>query len=360
VGSVLNLRGIRHRRGGREVLEIDRLDLAAGERLAVLGPNGAGKTTLLRLMAGLEAPSAGTVEIDGVRTVHADAGLRRRIGFATQRAGLLSTSVRRNVELPLRWRGTGRAARRAAALAALRRLGVEHLADRPAPALSGGEAQRVSLARALALEPRLLLLDEPAAGLDAEARRSFLDDLAGLLADRSISVVHVSHRPDEALRLADRVTVLVDGAVRQLAEPSRVLRAPSDPTVARLVGYDNVVRGRIGPDGRVLVAGRPCGLRSDRPPGDVTVAVWATAVRLGPPGRGSLEATVEQVAAGPGRWEVVLAGDEALRAHLPLSQEPPAPGDRRAVSLDPGMATLVAGRRAERAGPRRDGRFSPA
>jgi ABC-type sulfate/molybdate transport systems ATPase subunit len=341
VGSVLSLRGIRHRRGGRDVLEVDRLDLAAGERLAVLGPNGAGKTTLLRLMAGLEAPTVGTVEIDGVRTVHADAALRRRIGFATQRAGLLSTSVQRNVELPLRWRGKGRAARREAALAALRRLGVEHLANRPAPALSGGEAQRVSLARALSLEPRLLLLDEPAAGLDAEARRSFLDDLAGLLADRSISVVHVSHRPDEALRLADRVAVLVEGAVRQLAEPSHILREPSDPTVARLVGYENVVPARIGPDRRVLLAGRPCGLRSDRPPGEVTVAAWATGIRLGPPGQGALEGTVKQVAAGPGRWEVVLAGDEPLRAHLPLSQPPPAAGDRCGVSLEPGLSALV-------------------
>jgi ABC-type sulfate/molybdate transport systems ATPase subunit len=341
VGSVLSLQGIRHRRGGRDVLEIDRLDLTAGERLAVLGPNGAGKTTLLRLMAGLEAPSVGTVEVDGLRTVHADASVRRRIAYATQRAGLLSTSVLRNVELPLRWRGVARAKRRADALAALRRLGVEHLAERPAPALSGGEAQRVSLARALALEPQLLLLDEPAAGLDAEARRSFLDDLAYLLADRAITVVHVSHRPDEALRLADRVTVLVEGTVRQQAEPSRLLREPADATVARLVGYENVVAGRIDADGRVLLAGRPCGLTSDRPPGDVTIAAWATAVRLGPPAQGSLEATVEQVAAGPGRWEVVLAGEEALRAHLPLSEPPPAEGDHRAVTLDPEMATLV-------------------
>ena len=343
MGSVLSLRGIRHRRGGRDVLDLDELDVAAGERLAVLGPNGAGKTTLLRLMAGLEAPTTGTVELDGVRTVHADAEVRRRIGYATQRAGLLSTTVQRNVELPLRWRGAGRAARREAARAALRRLGVEHLAERPAPALSGGEAQRVSLARALALEPRLLLLDEPAAGLDAQARRSFLDDLAGLLADRSISVVHVSHRADEALRLADRVAVLVEGSIRQLAEPPGVLREPADATVARLVGYENVVRGRVAGDGRVLLHGRPCGLTTDRPPGEVTIAAWATAIRLGNPNPGSLEATVDQVAAGPGRWEVVLAGKEALRAHLSLPERPPAPGERCSVALDPELATLLAG-----------------
>ncbi|HZG48377.1 MAG TPA: ATP-binding cassette domain-containing protein, partial [Thermoleophilaceae bacterium] len=148
------------------MLAIEALDLDRGERLAVLGPNGAGKTTLLRLLAGLETPTAGTIEIDGIRMVDADTALRRRIAYATQRAGLLSTSVRRNVELPLRWRGVARSARRSAALAALERLGVGHLADRGALSLSGGEAQRVSLARALALEPTLLLLDEPAAGLE--------------------------------------------------------------------------------------------------------------------------------------------------------------------------------------------------
>ncbi|MGH2762766.1 MAG: ATP-binding cassette domain-containing protein, partial [Thermoleophilaceae bacterium] len=227
-----------------------------------------------------------------------------------------------------------------------------HLADRPAAALSGGEAQRVSLARALALDPRLLLLDEPAARLDPDARRSFLDDLAALLADRTATVVHVSHRADEALRLADRVAVLVDGTVRQLAEPTRVLREPSDATVARLVGYDNILPARIDRDGEVLVAGRPCGLRTDEPPGEVTVAAWAGAVRLGPPGNGPLQATVEHVAPGPGRWEVVLAGEPNLRAQLPPTESPPRPGERHAVRLDPELATLITcDRPGRRGGP---------
>jgi ABC-type sulfate/molybdate transport systems ATPase subunit len=342
MGAVLSLRGIRHRRAGSEVLVVDRLDLAAGERLAVLGPNGAGKTTLLRLIAGLEPPSEGSVELDGERVDDADPALRRAIGYATQRPGLLSTTVRRNVELPLRWRGLASGPRRAAARAALGRLGVAHLAERPAHALSGGEAQRVSLARALALEPRLLLLDEPAAGLDADARRSFLDDLAALLAERSVTVVHVSHRADEALRLADRVAVLVQGAIRQQAEPTRLLREPSDATVARLVGYDNVIPARIDHDGQVLVAGKSCGLRSDRAPGEVTVAAWATAVRLVPPGEGALEAIVEHVAAGPGHWEVVLTRDDwSLRAHLPLPEPAPAPGDLCAMGIDSDLATLI-------------------
>jgi ABC-type iron transport system FetAB ATPase subunit len=119
VGAVLSLRDVRHRRGGREVLRIDALDLAGGERLAVLGPNGAGKTTLLRLLAAIDIPTAGTVLVDGVPTTPGAVALRRRVAYATQRPGLLSTSVRRNVELPLRWRRVPRPQRRAAATTVL-------------------------------------------------------------------------------------------------------------------------------------------------------------------------------------------------------------------------------------------------
>jgi ABC-type sulfate/molybdate transport systems ATPase subunit len=305
MGAVLTLRDVRQTRGGREVLAIDELDVPAGERLAVLGPNGAGKTTLLRLLAGLEPPAAGSVEIDGVPVHDANLDFRRRIGYATQRPGLLSTTVIRNVELPLRWRGLDGPSRRRAALAALDRLNVAGLADRKALSLSGGEAQRVSLARAFALQPQLLLLDEPAAGLDAEARRAFLDDLEPALGDRATTVVHVSHRADEALRLADRVMVLVDGGIRQLSDPAGLVRRPVDATVARLVGYENVL--------------------------SETGAVWASDVRIG---TGPVEAVVERVSLGPGRWEVVLTAHATLHAHLPLDQVPPQVGERVSVGFD--------------------------
>lgn len=341
MGSVLSLRDIRHRRGGREVLAIDELGLDAGERLAVLGPNGAGKTSLLRLLVGLDTPTAGTVEIDGVRMTDSDTGLRRRIAYATQRPGLLSTSVQRNVELPLRWRGVARTVRQTAALAALERLGAAHLADRKALSLSGGEGQRVSLARALALEPSLLLLDEPAAGLDAEARQAFFDDLEAALADRATTVVHVSHRADEALRLADRVAVLSDGAVRQIGDPSSVVRRPADATVAKLVGYDNVIPVETDASGRVLIGGTPCGLAAIHRPGAGTLAAWGAAIRITRPGCGPLDATVERVSPGAGRWEVVLSAGETLRAHLPLDEPPPQAGERVAVRVDPAHATLI-------------------
>ena len=341
MGASLSIRDLRHRRGGRLVLSVDALELGSGERLAVLGPNGAGKTTLLRLIAALENPSSGTIAIDGVPTAAADAGFRRRVGYATQRAGLLSTTVTKNVELPLRWRGISRPERRATALASLERLGVAHLAERPAFALSGGEAQRVSLARALAVNPTVLLLDEPAAGLDAPSRESFLDDLEGALVERATTVVHVSHRSEEALRIADRVAVLVDGAVQQLGEPGDIVRQPATATVARLVGYHNVIPAEVDRDGLVLIAGNPCGLREARSPGPVTLAAWGAAVRLVAPRSDGLEATVERVSPRGGCWEVFLAAGPPLRAHIPLDLASPRPGDRVGVRLNPAFVSLI-------------------
>jgi ABC-type sulfate/molybdate transport systems ATPase subunit len=323
------------------VLVIDQLDLRAGERLAVLGYNGAGKTTLLRLLAGLDAPTSGRVAIDGEPIAGADLKLRRSVAYATQRPALLATSVMRNVELPLRWRGIDGRARRSAALEALERLNVGSLAERNALSLSGGEAQRVSLARALAIQPRLLLLDEPAAGLDADARRAFFDDLEHALRDRATATVHVSHRAEEALRLADSIAALTDGAIRQLSDPASIVRQPADATVARLVGYENVLPVEIDAGGRVLIGGAPSGVITTTAPGSAVLAAWATAIHLVAPGSAPLRATVERVSQGPGRWEIALAGDEKLRAHLPFERPPPRPGDLVAVRLDPPRAVVI-------------------
>ncbi len=327
------------------MLAIDELDLRAGERLAVLGPNGAGKTTLLRLLAGLDSPAAGRVEIDGESIADADVDVRRRIGYATQRPGLLSTSVIRNVELPLRWRGLDAESRREAARAALERLNVARLADRKAVSLSGGEAQRVSLARALAIEPGLLLLDEPAAGLDAEVRRAFFDDLERALSDRTTTVVHVSHRAEEAIRLADRVAVLTGGRIRQLGEPTSVVRQPVDASVALLVGYENVIPVQIDASGQVLVNGAPCGVSATTDPGPATLATWGTAVRLGPADGAPMGAVVTRISPGAGRSEVTLDAGETLIAHLALDQPTPPVGDHVGVLIDETHAVVIPNRR---------------
>ena len=340
MGAVLTVDDVRHRRGGREVLRVDRLDVAAGERLGLLGLNGAGKTTLLRLLAGIDEPTAGEIRIDGVAISRGDATLRRRLAYAPQRPVLLSTTVRRNVELPLRYRRAPRTTRRAVAADALARLGVEHLAQRPAHALSGGEAQRVSLARALACAPDALLLDEPAAGLDTPTRAAFFADVERALADRTTTVVLVSHRPEEVLGLADRVAVLVGGDLRQAAPGAELVSKPADAAVARLIGYENVIDVDIDDHGNVLVGGRPTGLSA--PPGrrSAGLAIWATAIRVHD-AQGGLPATVARVTTGPGRHELTLDAGLPLHAHLPLTRPAPDPGVEVSLRIEPTMTALL-------------------
>jgi ABC-type sulfate/molybdate transport systems ATPase subunit len=161
------------------------------------------------------------------------------------------------------------------------------------------------------------------------------------LAARTTTVVHVSHRPAEAFRLADRAAVLVDGAIRQLAAPEALMRDPADATVARLVGYENVLEAEVSGDGVVAVAGRPTGLHCAVRTGPAIVAAWAAGVRLRSPAAPGIPVTVEHVSLGPGRWEITLAAPMPLRAHVPLGTSPPRPGERLAVALDPALAAIL-------------------
>jgi ABC-type Fe3+/spermidine/putrescine transport system ATPase subunit len=346
VVAALSLVDVRHRRGHREILSIDQLTVHRGERLAVLGPNGAGKTTMLRLLAAVEPPTSGSVRVDGTDTASLSAGervrVRRDIGYVAQHAALLGGStVARNVELPLAWRKVGRAQRRDRALGALDALGVAHLAGRRAHTLSGGEAQRVSLARALVTRPGILLLDEPAAALDAASRARFLADVEVALSDRGTTLVHVSHRPEEALRLADRVAVLVDGTLRQVATPCTLVREPCDVVVAQLVGYQNVVDAAVDERGDVRVGGALVLRGCSGPPGPAVLAAWASGLQLGPhaPGDGSFRVT--EVGPGPGHWRVELRGPAPLTAHVPWERPAPALGDQVAVTVRPSAAALL-------------------
>lgn len=347
MGAQLTLRDVRHMRAGREVLRVDDLDVASGERLSVLGPNGAGKTTMLRLLAAVDRPTEGEVTVGGMSTRSGGVALRRQVAYATQRPGLLSTTVLRNVEMPLRWRKVPRERRRPLAMAALERLQVAHLAQRRASALSGGEQQRVSLARALALDPEVLLLDEPAAGLDAQSRSAFFADLDRALEDRAATVVHVSHRAQEALHLADRVVVLVGGLVHQVGSPDVLNRRPADASVAALVGYDNLVEAVVEPDGRVCVGGVPTGLTSEGPTGATVAAVFAGGVRVVQDrGASGVPMRVARVAPGPGHRVVSLVGLDgavSLVAHVPPDSPAPDVGAEVVVTFDPVLSAVLPG-----------------
>jgi tungstate transport system ATP-binding protein len=231
---LLALRGVQVRRGGRLVLDVPALDVWPGEVLVVVGPNGAGKSTLLQVMAALLAPDVGEVWFQGARV---DArrnpvAVRRRMAVVFQEPLLFDTSVFENVASGLRLRGVARAEQQARVQQWLARLGIAELARRPARTLSGGEARRTSLARALVLEPELLLLDEPFAALDYPTRQALLAELPGLLAAARTTAVLVTHDPFEALAVAQRAVALragrivAEGAVRAVLDTAGLAVEP--------------------------------------------------------------------------------------------------------------------------------------
>ena len=297
---VVEVRDVTVVRAGRTILSVDQLAVAEGETLAIVGPNGAGKTTLLLALAGLVRPDTGQLLFRG-SAVGRSEGLayRRRLGLVMPDPLLLDTTVFANVALGLRFRGVP--GRRTEPLVTewLERLGVAHLRDRRAGGLSSGEAQRVSLARALVLEPELLLLDEPFASVDAATRTQLVEDLAVLLEATPVTCALVTHDLDEAVRLGDHMAVLLDGRLRQAGPPEAVLASPIDEDVAAFVGIETRVRGMVTAvkDGVAVVDTGACrveatlpedGVRTIAParpvlcclrPGDVTL--WS-AGSLGP------------------------------------------------------------------------------
>ena len=224
----------------RHVLENISLTVAAGECLALLGPSGCGKTTLLRIIAGLEHPTAGAVFIGDQNVTHLPSHLRDVAMLFQQPALVPTQSARHSLSWAwtLRktwglWRRTSNA--RAAELDHVARLlGLEHDLDRPVQELSGGEQQRVALGRCLLRRAPICLLDEPLAHLDAPLRVDLRRQIRALAREQSMTLIHVTHDPDEALTVGDRVAVMQEGRIVQLDEPSALARLPRNRYVAEL------------------------------------------------------------------------------------------------------------------------------
>ncbi len=283
----LGLRGVLVERGGRPILAVPELDVLPGEVLAVVGPNGAGKSTLIYVLALLERPPVGEVLLDG-RPVRGNLlPYRRRMAVVFQEPLLLDTSVESNVGSGLALRGVPRAEREVRVRRWMERFGIADLARRPARALSGGEAQRASLARALALEPEVLLMDEPFAALDEPTRQTLIDDLDRALGEIGATVVFVTHDRAEALRLGDRVAVIIGGRIRQVGPPSRVFAEPADEEVGAFLGVETIVPGRVRSLERGLALVEVAGCRMEvastvEPGGEVLVCLRPEDVVLSP------------------------------------------------------------------------------
>jgi spermidine/putrescine transport system ATP-binding protein len=243
-------------RGHHALRGID-LDIAAGEFMAIMGPSGCGKSTTLRLIAGLDQPTSGDIQVAG-RSVLAIPASERGTPMVWQSLALFPfLSVADNIAFPLRMKGVATRDRRQRAEEWLERLGLAGLADRTIDQLSGGQRQRVAIARALITQPAILLLDEPLSALDAHLRVRMQTELARLHRELRITFIYITHAQSEAFALADRVVVMSEGTIQQVGRPQDIYRAPANAFVAEFIGMNNLVEGVVGKqdEGMMSVAG---------------------------------------------------------------------------------------------------------
>jgi tungstate transport system ATP-binding protein len=240
--QLIEIRDLLVKRGQHPALQLDYLAIDKGEVLAIVGPNGAGKSTLLLTLARLLKPEQGEILFNGQPTrFESDTDYRRRIALVMQDPLLFDTSVFENVASGLRFRGVEKDEIRQRVPLWLERMGVAHLSKRRAGQLSGGEAQRVSLARALVLEPQLLLLDEPFSALDPPTRTGLLDDLGALLLETDTTTVFVTHDLPEAAQVAARMAVISGNRLHQVGKPEDLFASPIDQEVAQFLHHKTFV-----------------------------------------------------------------------------------------------------------------------
>jgi tungstate transport system ATP-binding protein len=230
---LLHIEGLQIYRGGVQVLDLPRFSISAEEKVAVIGPNGTGKSSLLLGLACLIKRENGTITFQGEEvTPRGETAFRRRIAMVFQEPLLFDTSVLDNVAEGLRIRGMGRREAREAAMESLELFKVGHLAGRSAHKLSGGEAQRVSLARAFAVRPKLILMDEPFSSLDLPTRIVLAEDLGRILHESGTAALIATHDRIEALKVVERLVVLDGGRIVQEGRPQEVIANPVNSFVA--------------------------------------------------------------------------------------------------------------------------------
>jgi tungstate transport system ATP-binding protein len=228
-------------------LNIPSLSIEKGEILALIGPNGAGKTTFLQTLSYLLKPFQGEILFKGkkVETNHSVLEYRRKLAMVFQEPLLFDTTVFNNIASGLKIRGMRRDEIRDKVMEQLNRFGIRHLSQRSAKTLSGGEAQRTSLARAFALQPEILLLDEPFSSLDPPTRDSLIEDLEHILQQTRTTAVFATHDRLEALRLSNRMAVMNEGKILQIGFPGEVMNHPVNEIVASFVGVETILTGKV-------------------------------------------------------------------------------------------------------------------
>ena len=270
--ALLEVRAVSKRFGEKEVLKILSLDITSGEFLTLLGESGSGKTTLLRLIAGFEQTTSGEIWMSGAR-LDTLPPYKRRVNTVFQQYALFPhLNVRENVAYGLHANHTSKSEIAQRVEQALAMVRMSDYAHTKAAKLSGGQQQRIALARALINRPQLLLLDEPLSALDANLRKEMQGELKSLQREVGITFLFVTHDQDEAMALSDRIALLKDGCLEQVASPREIYARPRTAYTAQFIGQTNLLRGIVGagvaecgalrfsyagPDGPALFSLRP-------------------------------------------------------------------------------------------------------
>jgi putative spermidine/putrescine transport system ATP-binding protein len=275
-----------------ETLAVEEVTLAVepGETVGLVGPSGCGKTTTLRTVAGFETPDDGRVLFDDEDVTHVPPE-NRNVGLVFQSYALFDNmTVQENVEFGLKMRGVARDERAERVAELLGMLGIGDMADRDPTTLSGGQQQRVGLARALAIEPRVLLLDEPMTGLDAKLKTRLQEEIGSLLDEIDVTSLYVTHDQAEAMVMCDRIAVMNEGRIEQVGTPEEIYEQPANDFVADFVGTSNRIEATVA--GRELDLGHAAvEAPANVPEGDVTVVARPEAFGLD---GGPVEATIEE------------------------------------------------------------------
>ncbi|HQS17382.1 ABC transporter ATP-binding protein [Reyranella sp.] len=332
--SFLDVAGAEKAFGGVTVLGGVDLKVAAGEFISLLGPSGCGKTTLLRIVAGLLAADRGTIRLDG-EEIGARPPHRRDVGVVFQNYALFPhLTVAENIAFGLKARKRPTAE---IAPTVERFLSLVHLtdfADRSVRALSGGQQQRVAVARALAVQPKLLLLDEPFSALDRKLRENMQIELRRLLRELGITAVFVTHDQDEALTMSDRIAVMNKGAIEQLAVPATIYRSPATAFVLEFVGLSSRLAGTVvGQDYDQVIVDTAFGpLRAPGsfvPGASVMLAVRPERITVDAPGDYALVARLRDAVFQGSKVQLhfeAREGDHLMVETADLSDGLPAPG----------------------------------
>lgn len=341
--ALLSIKDIHQSLGGKKILDGITFDVAAGETTAVLGPSGSGKSTLLAVIAGLQNPLSGRVDWDGENITDMPPH-QRGFGLMFQDFVLFPhMNVYQNAAFGLSMAGLGATEVEEKVRAALSLVGLDGFEKRDPSSLSGGEQQRVALARSLAPKPRLMMLDEPLGSLDRSLRQRLLMDIKAILRQDNLTTLYITHDQEEAFGVADSIILMDAGKVIQIGTPKEIYHHPNSEFTARFLGFSNILEGKIK-DSVLETEIGSFEFKADVV-GQVLVLMRPDSIQLNQVGNADVQTRLVGVRfqGGISRIEVEAAG-KGLYFDVPSSADLPDVGEKLKLSFDPQTAFQILNR----------------